>query len=50
MDITSILKAWIKAQFLKCLSITEAEPNLPDAYKKKVYIANYRFHDTWLVV
>ena len=35
MDIISILQAWIKAQFLKCLSITQAESNLPDAYKKK---------------
>ena len=29
-----ILQAWIKVQFLKCLSITEVEPNLHDAYKK----------------
>ena len=39
MDIISILQAWIKARFLKCLSITQAKSNLPDAYKKKkVYI------------
>ena len=39
MDIISILQAWIKARILKCLSITQAESNLPDAYiKKKVYL------------
>ena len=28
-------KHGFKAQFIQYLSITEAEPNLPDAYKKK---------------
>ena len=34
---TSILYAWIKAQFSKMFKHTEAEQNLPDSYKKKVY-------------
>ena len=45
MDIISILQAWIKARFLKCLSITQAESNLPDAYKKGVHVKKQKIQN-----